>query len=85
MKSKESFSRDMSQVYVLTQQTGASFCGILLVKNYLAKLHLSFLIQRTILELYLAYDVAIIQLITSCLKNRMTTRFITLWRKRVMS
>ena len=32
-----------------------------------------------------SYDVAVIQWITSCLKNRMTTRVITLWRADVMS
>ena len=34
---------------------------------------------------YLLYDVAVIQWITSCHKNRMTTRVITLWRVRFMS
>ena len=33
----------------------------------------------------LLYDVAIFQMITSCHKNRMTTRVITLWRERVTS
>ena len=34
---------------------------------------------------YLSYDVAVIQWITSCHKNRMTTRVITLWRVDVTS
>ena len=34
---------------------------------------------------HLAYDVAVIQWITSCHKNRMTTRVITLWRIDVTS
>ena len=33
----------------------------------------------------LSYDVAVIQWITSCHKNRMTTRLITLWRVDVAS
>ena len=33
----------------------------------------------------LPYDVAVIQWITSCHKNRMTTRVITLWRLHVTS
>ena len=33
----------------------------------------------------LSYDVAVIQWITSCHKNRMTTRVITLWRVDVTS
>ena len=33
----------------------------------------------------LSYDVAVIQWITSCHKNRMTTLVITLWRERVTS
>ena len=36
-------------------------------------------------EKKLSYDVAVIQWITSCCKNRMTTRVITLWRVDVMS
>ena len=32
------------------------------------------------LKFYLSYDVIVIQWIKSCLKNRMTTRVITLWR-----
>ena len=35
--------------------------------------------------LYLSYDVAVIQWITSCHKNHMTTRVIALWRVDVMS
>ena len=34
---------------------------------------------------FLSYDVAVIQWITSCYKNRMTTRVITLWRVHVTS
>ena len=34
---------------------------------------------------HLSYDVAVIQWITSCHKNRMTTRVITLWRVHVTS
>ena len=33
-----------------------------------------------IANIYVSYDVAVIQWITSCHKNRMTTRVITLWR-----
>ena len=36
-------------------------------------------------ELYLSYDVAVFQWITSCHKNRMTTRVITLSREYVTS
>ena len=34
---------------------------------------------------YLSHDVAVIQWITSCHKNCMTTRVITLWREHVTS
>ena len=34
---------------------------------------------------FFLYDVSVIQWKTSCNKNRMTTRVITLWRKRVAS
>ena len=34
-------------------------------------------------EIVLSHNVAVIQWITSCHKNRMTTRVITLWRERV--
>ena len=37
------------------------------------------------LQYYLLYDIAIIQWITSCLKNRITTRVITLSRVDVTS
>ena len=36
--------------------------------------------QPYIADYLLSYDVAVIQWITSCYKNRMTTRVITLWR-----
>ena len=44
-------------------------------------------LNRVILKTYnfLSYDVAVIQWITSCHKNRMTTRVITLWRGDVTS
>ena len=37
------------------------------------------------MSVVLSYDVAINQSITSCLRNRMTTRVITLWRVSVTS
>ena len=41
--------------------------------------------HKIIPENVLSYDVAVIQWITSCHKNRMTTRVITLWREYVTS
>ena len=38
-----------------------------------------------ILKIFLSYDVAVIQWITSSYKNRMTTHYITLWREQVTS
>ena len=46
-----------------------------IVKNYI----------HIIANIYVSYDVAVIQWITLCLKNRMTTRVITLWRVDVTS
>ena len=36
-------------------------------------------------KVLLSYDIAVIQWITSCLKNGMTTRVITLWRVDITS
>ena len=40
----------------------------------------SHILNGPINKLYLSYDVAVNQWITSCHKSRMTTRVITLWR-----
>ena len=39
----------------------------------------------TVVQLDLSHDVAVIQWIASCHKNRMTTRVVTLWRVYVTS
>ena len=44
-----------------------------------------FVLKQTVQHPFLSYDVAVIQWITSCHKNRMTTRVITLWRVDVTS
>ena len=41
--------------------------------------------MAAVLYKYLSYDVTVFQWITSCHKNRMTTRVITLWRVLVTS
>ena len=43
------------------------------------------ILQDWMFHSLLSYDVVVIQWITSCHKNRMTTRVITLWRVRVTS
>ena len=48
------------------------FCPLIFVSSKCFKLYC-----------FLSYDVAIIQRITSCHKNHMTTRAITLWHERV--
>ena len=42
-------------------------------------------VEKTVSYLFLSYDVAVIQWLTSCHKNRMTTRYITLGYWRVTS
>ena len=46
---------------------------------------LNIIYQSNQSEKKLTYDIAVIQYITSCHKNRMTTCVITLWRKQVTS
>ena len=41
--------------------------------------------DSTVRPKFLSYDVAVIQCITSCHKNRMTTRVITFWRFHITS
>ena len=41
--------------------------------------------NECICNIILSYDVAVIQWITSCHKNRMTTSVVTLWRVHVTS
>ena len=43
------------------------------------------IIPKVLLYIHLSYDVAVFQWITSCHKNRMTTRVITLLREYVTS
>ena len=56
--------------------------------GYRHSLFANLLIKRTmikVMEICLSYDVAVIQWLTSCHKNRMTTRYITLGYWRVTS
>ena len=41
--------------------------------------------SKTAMKVCLSHDVAVIQWITSCYKNRITTCHITLWREQVTS
>ena len=52
------------------------------LEYFLCVLALLFIVHK---KTVLSYDVAVIQWITSCYKNRMTTRVITLWRVDVTS
>ena len=41
--------------------------------------------SRKLQEIFSSHDIAVIQWITSCHKNRITTRLITLWRVHITS